>query len=893
MASGSSPKRWSNAERARWQKVLDEARSSAEWRRAFADSAGSSEVMAGTANRATTTGGGLHEDLALNSTPARKRKSAWTPEERSRLQAALDGVRGRPLELTPVSGADAPVLPAKATGDRDTLSSPLDGRPWTDEQRTKVEAALAELKAVRLAAAALRRPIVLGPTVQNRQTEKSVACALSERLEEHGSVLTSAGEARLHEVSDAAGASGEPELQADSFSTKADVLLSAPDEPVGVERADSPGLSVEFTLPAAPAEKSPSLRRPSCTVDDHPQSSAALAVETTPSQPSGQPAHSSVAYTTGRTNWHEVRDAWAQPGESGQKFSSFAHEAKLLELVPHEPVVVEQAESPSSSQEFKLPRAPSQEGPCWYGPNQPVEVFGLRLPGLIRVATTPQSRWQGLHPATIAAWMPVDLNVVADQVEPLEDIWATPSFGSLTAAERGLYLSWIASGRTFDVPARFALLFLLGLESRVLELGAAHLADEERREMVLVARDLVERYGAAHRRLRERGCNFADFLEVVEVVPRLYLSKAPEFPESLEFPAQLQVAIGQAAKDGETLPPDWALASVLCDLRVPKRTAVLRCPEELKELFCILFRSKFPSGLALRRWSESTLQVAYRGMTDPTTGESACTVLNVPTALQASLLDSQKAELRKLLDQCTDELSIYSRFLGRSPSARASPDADERLPLPLLQQRLKEQLRTLGEEAAGTRKVSLEQTWITLWGRQAERKDSEPFLRDLLKREGLTVDMSAPKSKSPVSSPTAAIQAFRLDPERLQKVRKDDAESTKLLAALFADSDSQTVNAHRPELHGHEARALLPMLDDDHYRFLTTLLEEDAWNREQLQAAARQVGLMLDGALEVINDAAFDLAGVVLVTDDGQLEVDPAAAEELRTALANPGQRSG
>jgi hypothetical protein len=43
---------------------------------------------------------------------------------------------------------------------------------------------------------------------------------------------------------------------------------------------------------------------------------------------------------------------------------------------------------------------------------------------------------------------------------------------------------------------------------------------------------------------------------------------------------------------------------------------------------------------------------------------------------------------------------------------------------------------------------------------------------------------------------------------------------------------------------------------------------------------------MLDGALEVLNDAAFELAGGPLVVDDCDLELDAATAREMAASIA-------
>jgi hypothetical protein len=174
---------------------------------------------------------------------------------------------------------------------------------------------------------------------------------------------------------------------------------------------------------------------------------------------------------------------------------------------------------------------------------------------------------------------------------------------------------------------------------------------------------------------------------------------------------------------------------------------------------------------------------------------------------------------------------------------------------------------------------------MVLWGKLSERKDSTPFLRALLEAAGYSVVATVPARIQGTGTPSPSAQPFRLDPERLERVRQDEAAATKLLSALFADTAEHAPSASRPTMHVDPARALLPQLDDDHFQFLICLLNADIWNRERLEQAASQFGLMLDGALEVINDAAFELTGGPLVVDDGDLEVDLAAAREIGGAM--------
>lgn len=553
---------------------------------------------------------------------------------------------------------------------------------------------------------------------------------------------------------------------------------------------------------------------------------------------------------------------------------------------PDAPVLVGQVADVASAQEFRLPKPPATERPRWFGPTDTVDLHGLLIPGLVRVALNPLPKGVPLHPATIAAWMPADLSASTDGVEPFRDVWSIPSYGSLTVAQRGLYLKWLACGRSFSVPAGLALLFVHGLESRVVEAGPDALASDERGAIAEAARNVVARFGQGAPQLREHGLNLAGFLDAADAPARLYLAEVPELAESFDAAAALQVAIGQAARDGALLPAAWALASVLSDLRVPKRTPVGRCPAEVSELFSIHLEALFPKGLKVPRRAEKTLKVVYRGVPDLRTGSAASVSVVVSSADQTWFTQDQVEALRQAIDRSADELSTYSRFIGQMPAAKGTPDAEVRLPPSLLRRRLAANFEVLSASAGRSKEVSLDQAWMTLWGKLPERKDSAPFLRTLLESVGYSVVATVPVPLRGTGSPLPSVQPFKLDPEKLEKVRQDEAAASKLLSALFADTSEQASLASPPARHVDPARALLPQLDDDHFQFLVSLLNAEAWPRERMEQAASHLGLMLDGALEAINDAAFELTGRPLVVDDADLEVDLEAAREIGRVIA-------
>jgi uncharacterized tellurite resistance protein B-like protein len=120
--------------------------------------------------------------------------------------------------------------------------------------------------------------------------------------------------------------------------------------------------------------------------------------------------------------------------------------------------------------------------------------------------------------------------------------------------------------------------------------------------------------------------------------------------------------------------------------------------------------------------------------------------------------------------------------------------------------------------------------------------------------------------------------AYKVDAARLATLRQESDQVSALLAEVFADEEPPTLSpaaavgqdsmpASTPD------EVLLPGLDSKLQRFLEELLRKASWTRKELQCLAAQSQIMLDGALERINDAAFDLVGEPVTEGDDPVYV--------------------
>lgn len=143
----------------------------------------------------------------------------------------------------------------------------------------------------------------------------------------------------------------------------------------------------------------------------------------------------------------------------------------------------------------------------------------------------------------------------------------------------------------------------------------------------------------------------------------------------------------------------------------------------------------------------------------------------------------------------------------------------------------------------------------------------------------------APAGGGKTSDQSVPAAGFALDASRIAQLQQETAEVSSILADVF--SDDQEPYAPEPpvadvaEPEEGSAGALLPGLDSEHAAFFRLLLTSQYWSREELEAIASDMELMLDGALEQINDAAFDAFDIPATEGDGPVEINPELLEKL------------
>jgi uncharacterized tellurite resistance protein B-like protein len=148
------------------------------------------------------------------------------------------------------------------------------------------------------------------------------------------------------------------------------------------------------------------------------------------------------------------------------------------------------------------------------------------------------------------------------------------------------------------------------------------------------------------------------------------------------------------------------------------------------------------------------------------------------------------------------------------------------------------------------------------------------------------------KQGEPLPAPPAS-GGFRLNHAAISTIMSETREVSVMLAEAMGAADAES--ADRPDEDGTEepetATGASQTQGDDpvaiagpggrYGPLFSVLIQRDSWDRDDADAQARALGLMLDAGVETINDWAFDALGAPLIDDEGdELTVDRSLLED-------------
>ena len=158
--------------------------------------------------------------------------------------------------------------------------------------------------------------------------------------------------------------------------------------------------------------------------------------------------------------------------------------------------------------------------------------------------------------------------------------------------------------------------------------------------------------------------------------------------------------------------------------------------------------------------------------------------------------------------------------------------------------------------------------------------------------EPVTVRPAEPAAGFPIpplskTKPRARRQGVTLDLEKVQAKLAETEQVSSFLEEIFREEEAPSPPAPLPSPShapaGRGETSSVAGLDAAHSALLQRLAEKDAWPRMEIERLADELGLLPDGALELINEAAFARCGAPLLEGDEMIEIDRQVLLEITT----------
>lgn len=326
--------------------------------------------------------------------------------------------------------------------------------------------------------------------------------------------------------------------------------------------------------------------------------------------------------------------------------------------------------------------APSPREPVWMPAGATLAVHGHEIPGGLLYAGRGLRSISGLQeePALIDPSLPVDWRR-PDLLGRSMRYW--PSYSEISPQARAAYLQWLIDGRRDpSTYIGYVFLFFYGLERRILGDGGLRADDQELDVIADEVRDLATVYGRSDSSFGRYALEFLDLMKSVALANSdLSPADVEADQRTWEVPLALRLGVARIAAQDKPLSAEWALAWIrhhpMGYLRVPAE----RCAGEFDALFIQCYREEYGEGIRLEK-TNRWVRFDYRPASAGFGGAIEATLGNLPDVTWS---ESNLDELRAVGTWCADSLDSYSRYLGRHPDGRGTPQAAGLLPQPLVQ----------------------------------------------------------------------------------------------------------------------------------------------------------------------------------------------------------------
>lgn len=354
----------------------------------------------------------------------------------------------------------------------------------------------------------------------------------------------------------------------------------------------------------------------------------------------------------------------------------------------------------SQSKDFAIPPAPAQAelGPGrWIPPGESVVVAGTTIDGgMIYVGKTLKAYAGTPDPCLINP----ALRVAPDGDASERGFGYWPSYSDIAPTARRAYLSWLAGGRSDpDVDIGYVFLFFYGLERRAIVDGKKD--EHSQRDHSAIAQELrrlLGIYGEKSHSFKRYAGELLNWLEVLECSRKLYEEPVPSFPLTFEVPLYVRLALGFAAVDRVPVPGHLALAWVRLDPTSYLRTCAFRCVEQFNKLFLQRYAEAFKPGIILPH-NKTRLKFVYQPASAGFRSVNEIK-LGFGDTPDVTVLTAPQKQLKKVVDEVSELLDSYSRYVGRNPEAQNALEGLLLLPPAIWPQDARDALKDLQDRVA-------------------------------------------------------------------------------------------------------------------------------------------------------------------------------------------------